>query len=97
MAGKSLEEIQRIVDHYRKSADIEAQRAFGAARYVNGGAYYRRSPDGNMEARMSREFRKMPHKVGSRKSLGRVGHLQTLAGLILHPIPVPLLSSSGFE
>ena len=41
----------RIVDHCRKSIDIEAQRAFGGARYVNGGAHYRRSPDGNMEAR----------------------------------------------
>ena len=49
--GWDPEGIRRIVDHCRKSTDIEAQRAFGAARYVNGGAYYRRSLDDNMEAR----------------------------------------------
>ena len=43
------------------------------------------------------EFRKMPHKVRSWKSLGRVGLLQTLARGILYPTPVPLLSSSDSE
>ena len=43
------------------------------------------------------EFRKMPHKVGSRKSPGRVGLLRTSAGVILYPTLVPLLSSLGFE
>ena len=51
MVGRSLEKIRIIVDHYKKSTDIEAQRAFGAARYMNGGAHYQRSPDGNMKAR----------------------------------------------
>ena len=32
MVGRSLEGIRRIVDHYRKSADSEVKRAFGAAR-----------------------------------------------------------------
>ena len=31
------------------------------------------------------EFRKMPHKVGSRKSPGRVGLLRTSTGVILYP------------
>ena len=31
VAGRSLEEIQRIVDHCKKLADSEAQKAFGAA------------------------------------------------------------------
>ena len=43
------------------------------------------------------EFRKMPYKVGSWESLGRVGLLRTSAGVILYPTPVPLLSSLGFE
>ena len=51
MAGRSLEEIQRIVDHYRESTDSEAQKAFGAARWMNEGAHCWRSPDGIMEAR----------------------------------------------
>ena len=33
----------------------------------------------------SGEFRKMPHKVGSQKSPGRVGLLRTSAGVILYP------------
>ena len=45
----------------------------------------------------SRGFKKTPHKIGSRKSPGRVGLLQTLAGGILYPTPVPLLSSSDSE
>ena len=44
--------------YYRKSADNEAQRAFGAARYMNGGAQCRRSLDGIMEARMIEEVQK---------------------------------------
>ena len=44
-----------------------------------------------------REFRKTPHKVESKKSPGRVGPLQTSAGGILYPTPVPLLSSLDSE
>ena len=40
-----------MVDHCRKLADSEARKSFGAARYMNGGAHYRRSPDGIIEAR----------------------------------------------
>ena len=58
MVGRSLEEIQRIVDHYRKSADSEARKVFGAARYMNGGAHHRRSPDGIMKAQTVEEVRK---------------------------------------
>ena len=43
------------------------------------------------------EFRKMPHKIESRKSPRRVGFLRTSAGVILYPTLVPLLSSSDFE
>ena len=50
MAGRSLEEIQRMVDHCRKLTNSKAQRAFGAVRQKNGGAHYWRSPDGIMEA-----------------------------------------------
>ena len=32
VAGRSLEEIRRIVDHCRESAESEVQRAFGAVR-----------------------------------------------------------------
>ena len=38
--------------YYRKSADSEARKSFGATQYMNGGAHYRRSLDGIMEARM---------------------------------------------
>ena len=58
MVEKSLEEIRRIVDHYRKSADCEARKAFGVARYMNGGAHHRRSSDGIMEARTVEEVQK---------------------------------------
>ena len=44
--------------YYRKSADIEARKSFGAAWYMNGGAHYRRSLDGIMEARMVEEVQK---------------------------------------
>ena len=45
----------------------------------------------------SGEFRKMPHKVGSWKSPGRVSLLQTLTGVILYPTLVPLLLSLDFK
>ena len=58
MAGRSLKEIRRIVDHCRKSADSEVRRALGAVQYMNGGAHYRKSPDGIMEARTVEEVQK---------------------------------------
>ena len=51
MTGRDLEEVQRTVDHCRRSVDSEARRAFEAVRLMNGGAHYRRSPDDIMEAR----------------------------------------------
>ena len=45
VARRSLEGIRRIVDYCRRSADSEAQRAFGAARQMNGEAHCRRSSE----------------------------------------------------
>ena len=66
------------------------------------GRYYGRSNAGEVwmvlwKLGRSGEFGKTPHKVGSRKSPGRVGLLRTSAGGILYPTPVPLLLSSDFE
>ena len=38
VTGESLEEIRRVVDYCRRSADSEAQRVFGAVRWMNEGA-----------------------------------------------------------
>ena len=54
------------------------------------GGHYGRSTAGGVwmvlwKLRRSGEFKKMSYKVGSRKSFGSVGLLQTLAGIILYP------------
>ena len=59
------------------------------------GGHYGRSTAGGVRIvlwKLGRpgEFRKMPHKVGSQKSPGRVGLLQTSAGVILYPTIIVL-------
>ena len=66
------------------------------------GRYYGRSNAGEVwmvlwKLGRSGESRKTLHKVGSRKSPRRVGLLRTSTGVILHPTPVLLFSSSDFE
>ena len=84
--------------HYWRSRD----GMIGVRPLDESGGHYGRSTAGGVQMVLwklgqSEEFRKMLHKVGSRKSPGRVGLLRTSAGVILYPTSVPLLSSLDFK
>ena len=84
--------------HYWRSPD----GTLGVRPLDESGGHCGRSTAGRVrmvlwKLRQSEEFRKTSHKVGSRKSPGRVSLLRTSAGAILYPTSVPLLSSLDFE
>ena len=78
------ERSSRIVDCCRRMANSEAQRAFGAARWVNTEAHHRRSSDGRGSSER--------HHVQGREleELQRISPLQTSArGGTLYPtVPI---------